>query len=104
MKPELGSMPGIVERLLARFPGTPRPVIEDAVLAAQRSFAGASVRGYLPVLIERAARTTVQQLGYKETRETRDTAGGPPGDRLPPGHVSMETIFNARLAMLTGGD
>ncbi|WP_420813410.1 three-helix bundle dimerization domain-containing protein [Leifsonia flava] len=87
----------MVERLLSRFPGAPRPVVENAVLAAERSFTGARVRGYLPVLVERAARTTVQLMGFKETRETRDTAGGPPGDRLPPGHVSIETILNAHI-------
>jgi hypothetical protein len=103
MLSELQTASRVVDRLGSRFPGAPLTVIKDAVAAAQHEYANATMRGYLPFLIERAAREAMLRIGYPEARDTRDTASGRPGPPLPAGHVPMETIFNARVATLTGG-
>lgn len=53
---EEAELADIVERLQARFPHTPRHVIEARVAEARDHFARARVRDFVPVLIEREAR------------------------------------------------
>ncbi|MDQ0577157.1 three-helix bundle dimerization domain-containing protein [Agromyces albus] len=55
MLSELETANRVVDRLDSRFPGAPLTVIKGAVASEQHEYADAAVRGYLPVLIERAA-------------------------------------------------
>jgi hypothetical protein len=76
MLSELETANRVVDRLGSRFPGAPLTVIKDAVASAQHEYADAAVRGHLPVLIERAARTALLQIGYRESPDVLDTPSG----------------------------
>lgn len=43
----------VIEKLQARFPGTPREVITKEVLTRHETYHDAKVRGFLGILIER---------------------------------------------------
>jgi hypothetical protein len=52
----------VQKRLTRDFGGVPVPVIEEVVRRWVRSFAGARVTQYLPILIERASRDELSRL------------------------------------------
>jgi hypothetical protein len=51
----------VIDRLVARFPDLPKERISDAVAAASARLAGAKVRDFVPVLVEREARGQLEQ-------------------------------------------
>lgn len=46
----------VVERIQARFPSVDRALVAEVVHEVHRSYAGASVRDFVPILVERDAR------------------------------------------------
>jgi hypothetical protein len=55
--------------------GVPAPVVEDVVQRWVRSFEGARVTLYLPILVERASRAELSHLGAQGDRAVGDDAG-----------------------------
>lgn len=52
----------LVERLSLRFPHVPRETIESAVQEEHHTFDGRPVRAYVPILVERKAKTRLRTL------------------------------------------
>lgn len=57
----------VIDRLVTRFPSVSPAEIESAVHAMESRFAGAAVRTFVPLLIEKSARRSISgYLGYRE--------------------------------------
>jgi hypothetical protein len=52
----------LVERLIGRYPGIPRATVESAVRDAHTRFDGSPLRDYIPLLVERSAKTALDQV------------------------------------------
>jgi hypothetical protein len=52
----------LVVELGQRFPGVPRPVVERLVTERFREFEGAPVRDYIPVMVKRSARESLNSM------------------------------------------
>jgi hypothetical protein len=57
----------LVDRLQQRFPHVPPPAIRDIVDRACRGFAGARIRDFVPVLVEREALDELRSQGRSAT-------------------------------------
>ena len=51
----------VVERLAVSFPDLPPDVVEHTVHISHQRFAGSPIRDFVPVLVERLARTSLTQ-------------------------------------------
>jgi hypothetical protein len=49
----------VVQRLAASFPHVPADVVQYAVHTSYEQFAGSPIRDFVPVLVERMARTSL---------------------------------------------
>jgi hypothetical protein len=49
----------VVQRLTASFPHVPPDVVQYTVRASYEKFAGSPIRDFVPVLVERMARTSL---------------------------------------------
>ena len=63
----------LVERLVARFPQVPALTVERTVASLHRSFDGARVRSFVPLLVEHEAITQLKALSL-QTRQTPGAA------------------------------
>ena len=52
----------VIERLSDRFPTVPPPRIEEVVWAEHRQLDGRPVRNFVPILVEREAKTRLREL------------------------------------------
>jgi hypothetical protein len=59
---EAKSLVRVVDELHERFPGVPTVVVERLVTEGYRSFDGAPVRDYIPVMVKRSARESLATL------------------------------------------
>jgi UDP-glucose 4-epimerase len=59
---ESKSIDTIIAALELRFPKLPRPEIEEVVGQRYHEFDGASVRDYIPVLVQRGARDQLLEM------------------------------------------
>lgn len=56
-EPEVRALLAIVDRLAGRFPGHERSLIEQVVAEEHLLFDGVAVRDYVPILVEKAAKS-----------------------------------------------
>src|SRR3712207_686552 len=64
----------VAERLAQRFPWACPVIVEASVRVAQSRLAGAPVRHYLPVIVERLAADSLQQLPAAPRERRADPA------------------------------
>lgn len=58
---EVRALTSVVDRLAQKFPEVPTGVIEDVVQQQHRALDAGSVRDFVPVLVEHAARERLAQ-------------------------------------------
>jgi len=59
---EAKSIDQVVVELGQRFPGVPRPVVEQLAADRYRQFDGAPVRDYIPVMVKRGAKESLTAM------------------------------------------
>ncbi|MGI9821723.1 three-helix bundle dimerization domain-containing protein [Agromyces sp. Marseille-Q5079] len=59
----------VVDRLATKYPGVERAEIEKIVAEEHQSFDGHPVRDFVPVLVEKHAKTRVKHLAAHETQD-----------------------------------
>ncbi len=59
---EAGDIVEVVRRLSTRFPDLPSATVQTAVDQAHQKFAGARIRDFVPVFVERSARDTLARI------------------------------------------
>ncbi|GAB5077113.1 hypothetical protein ARTHROSP310_02550 [Arthrobacter sp. AD-310] len=70
-EPEVRALLAIVERLAGRFPGHERSVIEQIVAEEHLVFDGVAVRDYVPILVEKAAKSRLTRAGASSVEAWR---------------------------------
>ena len=58
---EARALEEVVQRLVARFPDVAEDRVRDIVRAAHQEFANRPIRDFVPVFVERAARTELSR-------------------------------------------
>ncbi|MEU8758851.1 three-helix bundle dimerization domain-containing protein [Streptomyces sp. NPDC048659] len=79
------SVPSLATRLAASYPSLDAAVVEAAVAGAYGHFAGARVTAYLPILVERRSRRTLDVAARAGEGGGGSSDGGPEGEGGPGG-------------------
>jgi hypothetical protein len=91
---EVRAVAEVAQRLAASFPDVAPDVVQDTVHASHQRFAGSPIRDFVPVLVERMAKTSLATTATAVHPDESLTGAGQLIPRQPTGETAAK---HARL-------
>ena len=91
---EVRAVAEVAQRLAASFPDVAPDVVQDTVHASHQRFAGSPIRDFVPVLVERAAKSSLVSTAIAVRTDQSLTRAG---RRIPRQSTGEPAAGHARL-------